>query len=127
MLQSEDHRGEDGDTDAEEEEKEANLLVALSDGHPQRLEAWTGTRTEEYFSFNVPTFSSKPHPEKWFQFSHLADLAATIMNCVNVTFPEKINVKFNVKLFSFCKLELDPVFLSQQQFVCGGKTSVCRD
>lgn len=88
VLQGEDHRGEDGDTDTEEEEKEADLLVALSDGHPQRLEAWTGMRTEEYFSFIVPTFSCKPHPEKSFQFSHLADLAATIMNCFNVTFPK---------------------------------------
>lgn len=37
VLQSEDDRGEDGDADTEEEEQEANLLVALSDGQPQRL------------------------------------------------------------------------------------------
>lgn len=49
-LQSEDHRGENGDPNAEEEEQEADLLIALSDGHAQRLEAWTETRTGGEFS-----------------------------------------------------------------------------
>lgn len=45
-LQSEDQRGKDGDANTEEEEQEADFLVALSDGHTQRLQAWTETRTE---------------------------------------------------------------------------------
>lgn len=39
VLQSEDHGGEDGDADAEEEEQQADFLVALSDGQTQRLQA----------------------------------------------------------------------------------------
>lgn len=46
-LQSKDQRGKDGDANTEEEEQEADFLVALSDSHTQRLQAWTETRTEE--------------------------------------------------------------------------------
>lgn len=47
MLQSVDHHGEDGDADAQEEQQEADFLVALSDGDAQRLQTWTQSRTEK--------------------------------------------------------------------------------
>lgn len=47
VLKSEDQCGKDGDANTEEEEQEADFLIALSDGHTQRLQAWTQSRTEE--------------------------------------------------------------------------------
>lgn len=43
-LQGEDHRGEDGDADAQEEEQQADFLIALSDGQTERLETCRGQR-----------------------------------------------------------------------------------
>lgn len=49
MFQGEDHGGKDGDAYSKEEEQKANFLIALSDGHTQRLQTWAQMRTQKDF------------------------------------------------------------------------------